>query len=138
MAVTLPVAAPLLGWETPEGRVQEARPLVLRDMATGELLPTQTGKGPRGRLAETVLTLAPGESRDLRTEYAPAGQDMAPHTPGMCADAMTDQAGISGLILPEYLETDCLILRTDAGKGISRRSSMSRHTNPHAEGCSEQ
>ncbi|MBR5620676.1 MAG: hypothetical protein IKW76_13165, partial [Clostridia bacterium] len=57
----------------------------LRDMATGELLPTQTGKGPRGRLAETVLTLAPGESRDLRTEYAPAGQDMAPHTPGMCA-----------------------------------------------------
>ncbi|MBR6165932.1 MAG: hypothetical protein IKQ45_08415 [Clostridia bacterium] len=117
--VTAPAAVPLLGWEYLQGKAQEARPLALRDTATGELLPTQTGRGPRGRLAETVLALAPGESRELRMEYAPAGQDTAPHTPGMCADAMTDQAGIPGLVTPEYLETDCFILRTDAAKGIA-------------------
>ena len=117
--LTAPAAAPLLGWEYPEGRAQEDRPLILRNTKTDELLPTQTGRGPRGRLAETVLTLQPGESVELQLGYAPAGRNMAPHLPGMCADAMTDQAGIPGLALPEYVETDRLILRTDGVKGIA-------------------
>ncbi len=116
--VTAPAAVPLLGWEYPEGKQQENRPLALRDAETGSLLPTQTGPGPRGRLAETVLTLAPGESRELRLEYAPEKEEMPPHTPWMCADAVTDQAGISGLALAETVETDCFTVRTDAVKGI--------------------
>ena len=117
--VTMPAAVPLLGWEYPGGCQQENRPLALRDTASGELLPTQTGPGPRGRLAEAVLTLAPGESRELQLEYAPADEGMPPHTASMCADAMTDQAGISGLVLPEYIETDCFAVRTDPAKGIA-------------------
>ena len=124
--LTAPAAVTLLGWETPEGKAQEARPLALRDLKTGELLPTRTGRGPRGRVAEAVLTLAPGENRDLQLEYLPAGRGMAPHTPGMCADAMTDLAGISGLALPEIIETESFLLRTDAGKGIV--SAVSRQT----------
>lgn len=117
--VTAPAAAPLLGWEYPEGKAQNARPLALRDTETGELLPTQTRRGPRGRLAETVMALAPGEGRELQIGYAPAGEDMAPHTPGMCADAMTDQAEIPGLAIPEYIETERFAVRTDGVKGIA-------------------
>ena len=117
--VTAPAAVPLLGWEYPEGRQQENRPLALRDAATGQLLPTRTSPGPRGRLAEAVLTLSPGECRELIMEYAPAGTEMPPHTPSMCADAMTDQEGISGLMLPEIVETDCFIVRTNAEKGFA-------------------
>ena len=124
--VTAPASAQLLGWETPEGRAQEERPLALRDADTEEPLPSQTGRGPRGRTAETVLTLAPGECRELQVTYAPGGKGMAPHTPGMCADAVTDQAGLEGLILPEILETDRLIIRTDAVRGI--RSVLDRKT----------
>ena len=116
--VSMPAAAPLLGWEYPDGMAQKALPLVLRDIQTGSLLPTQTCRGPRGLLAETVMNLAPGESRELQLEYAQPEQGMAGHTPGMCADAMTDQAETGGLVLPEQLETDCFIIRTDAGKGI--------------------
>lgn len=117
--VTMPAAVPLLGWEYPGGCQPENRPLALRDTVSGELLPTQTGPGPRGRLAETVLTLAPGESRELQLEYAPADESMPPHTASMCADAMTDQAGISGLALPEFIETGCFTVRTDPAKGIA-------------------
>ena len=117
--VAMPAAVPLLGWEYPGGCQQADRPLALRDTASGALLPTQTGPGPRGRLAETVLTLAPGESRELQLEYAPANEEMPAHTAWMCADAMTDQAGIPNLALPEMVETDCFTVRTDAGKGIA-------------------
>ena len=92
--VAMPAAVPLLGWEYPDGCRQQDRPLALRDAESVLLLPTQTGPGPRGRLAEAVLSLNPGESRELRLEYAPAGREMAGHTPGMCADAITDQAGL--------------------------------------------
>ncbi len=117
--VSVPVAAPLLGWEYPEGMAQKALSLALRDTGTESLVPTQTCRGPRGLLAETVITLAPGETRELQLEYAQPGQNMALHTPGMCADAMTDQAETDGLILPEYLETDYFVIRTDAAKGIA-------------------
>ena len=117
--VTMPAAVPLLGWEYPGGCRQMDWPLALRDTASGDLLPTRTGPGPRGRLAETVLTLAPGESRELQLEYAPANREMPAHTAWMCADAMTDQAGISGLATPEYVETDCFTVRTDPVKGIA-------------------
>ena len=117
--VTMPAAVPLLGWEYPGGCQQQNFPLALRDTATGALLPTQTGPGPRGRLAETVLTLAPGESRELQLEYAPANEEMPAHTAWMCADAMTDQADIPGLCLPEIIETDSLTVRTDMAKGIA-------------------
>ena len=117
--VTVPVSVPLLGWEYPGGCQPENRPLALRDTASGELLPSQTGPGPRGRLAEAVLTLAPGESRELQLEYAPADESMPPHTASMCADAMTDQAGIPGIALPEYIETDCFTVRTGPVKGIA-------------------
>ena len=116
--VSMPAAAPLLGWEYPAGMAQKALPLALRDTGTGSLLTTQTCRGPRGLLAETVMTLAPGEARELQLEYAKPGKGMAPHTPGMCADAMTDQGEADGLILPEYLETDYFVIRTDAAKGI--------------------
>ncbi len=118
-SVRFPVATPLLGWECPEGRIQESRPLALKDVKTGEVLPTQTCRGPRGRLAEAVLELSPDESRELRLVYAPPNQEMPPHTPWMCADGVTDQAGIEELALPEYVETDYLRIRTDAVRGIS-------------------
>ena len=117
--MTAPAAAPLLGWEYPEGRMQEARPLALRDPETGDILPTQTCRGPRGRLAETVLSLAPGESRELQITYMMPDRGMPPHTPWMCADAMTDQAGITGLMTAEYIETDFFVIRTDAKRGIA-------------------
>ena len=116
---SLPAAAPMLGWEYPEGTAQKALPLALRDMETGKLLPTQTGRGPRGLLAEAVLDMTSGESRELKLEYAAPEQKTAPHIPGMCADAMTDQKGIAGLAMPEYIETDCFVIRTDAVKGIA-------------------
>ena len=117
--VAMPAAVPLLGWEYPDGCRQQDRPLALRDAESGLLLPTQTGPGPRGRLAEAVLSLNPGESRELRLEYAPAGREMAGHTPGMCADAITDQAGLEGLALPEMVETACFTVRTDPVKGFA-------------------
>ena len=117
--VAMPVSVPLLGWEYPGGCRQENRPLALRDTASGMLLPTQSGPGPRGLLAETVLTLAPGENRELQLEYAPAEEAMPPHTAWMCADAMTDQAEIPGLCLPEVVETGCFTVRTDAARGIA-------------------
>ncbi len=116
--VAMPAAVPLLGWEYPGGCRQEDRPLALRDIASDTLLPTQTAPGPRGRLAETVLALAPGESRELQLEYSPAEEGMPPHTAWMCADAMTDQAEIPGLCLPEVVETGCFTVRTDAVRGI--------------------
>lgn len=117
--VTAPAAAPLLGWEYPEGISQDGRRLALRDAETGELLPTQAARGPRGKLAVAVMTLGPGESRELQLEYARPGQGMPPHTAWMCADAMTDQAGISGLALPETVETDFFTVRTDGSRGIA-------------------
>ncbi|MBR6028376.1 MAG: glycosyl hydrolase [Clostridia bacterium] len=117
--LTAPVTAPLLGWEYPEGRAQEARPLALADTRTGERLPTQTSRGPRGRLAETVLTLNPGESRELRITYAEPGREMPAHTVWMCADAMRDQAEMADLALPEIIDTDWLTVRTDPVKGIA-------------------
>ena len=117
-AVTLPAAAPLLGWEALEGRAQEARPLALKDTQTGEILPTQTGRGPRGRLAETVLTLKPGEARTLQITYAEPNREMPPHTPWMCADGVTDQDGVAALALPEYIDTGCFTVRTDAARGV--------------------
>ena len=117
--IAAPVSAPLLGWESVNGCIQEMRELALKDLSAGRLLPTQTGPGPRGRLAETVLRLSPGESRDLQIVYAPSNQNMPPHTAWMCADGMMDQAGISGLALPEYIETDFLRLRTDGVRGIA-------------------
>ena len=116
--VRMPAAAPLLGWEWPEGRMQEDRPLALRDAETGEALPSQTGRGPRGRVAEAVLALSPGESRDLRIVYAEPNRDMPPHTPWMCADGMTDQEGLADLALPERIETEAWILRTDPARGV--------------------
>ena len=118
-AVTAPVDAPLLGWESLDGRKQEERPLQLTDVKTGESLPTQTGRGPRGRLAEAVLHLKSGESRELQIAYAQPSRDMPPHTAWMCADAVTDQAGIAALSMPEYIETDFLTVRTDAARGVA-------------------
>ena len=118
-SVRFPVAASLLGWETLEGQIQESRPLTLKDMETGSLLATQTRRGPRGRLAETVLALSPGECRELQIVYAPPDQKMPPHTPWMCADGITDQEGIEELTLPDYVETDFLRIRTDAARGIA-------------------
>ncbi len=118
-SLSAPAAAPLLGWETLEGRAQEARPLMLRDVLTGQARPTQTGRGPRGRLAETVLTLSPGESRDMQITYAEPNRDMPPHTAWMCADAVSDQEGISGLALPDYIETENFIVRTDESRGVA-------------------
>ena len=117
--VSMPVSVPLLGWEYPDGCQQRKRPLALRDTASGTLLPTQTGPGPRGLLAETVLTLVPGESRELQLEYAPAEKEMPPHTAWMCADAITDQADLPGLCLPEVVETGRFTVRTDTAKGIA-------------------
>ncbi|MDO5435473.1 MAG: hypothetical protein Q4G19_03795 [Clostridia bacterium] len=117
--VCMPVSVPLLGWEYLDGCQQDDRPLVLRDPGTGELLPTQTGPGPRGRLAETVLTLEPGGETELALEYAPLNQNMTPHTPCMCADAMTDQASIEGLATTEYIETPFFIVKTDRSRGVA-------------------
>lgn len=116
--VQMPVSVPLLGWEYMDGCQQENRPLVLKETKTGRLLPTQTGPGPRGLLAETVLTLQPGEETELLLEYAPLNTDMTAHTPCMCADAVTDQASISGLTTTEYLETPFFTVMTDPGKGV--------------------
>ncbi len=117
-AVRAPAAAPLLGWDAPEGRRQEARPLALKDVGTGELLPTQTAPGPRGLLAECVLTLAPGESRELAITYADPEAQMPPHTPVSGADAVRDLEGVPDLLLPERIETDFLTVRTDPARGI--------------------
>lgn len=124
--LTLPVNAPLLGWEYMNGCLQEDRPLVLRDADTGRILPTQTGPGPRGRLAETVISLQPGEKKELSMAYAPMNTDMTAHTPCMCADAMTDQMSIPGLATTEYIETPFFTVVTDSQRGIS--SLIDRHT----------
>lgn len=117
--VTAPASAALLGWESLEGRMQEARPLALKDARTGELLPTQTARGPRGRLAEAVLSLAPGESRELQIVYAPLHQNMPLHTAWMCADAVSDLEGIPELALPDSIETDFFLVRTDGDRGVA-------------------
>ena len=117
--VTAPAAASLLGWEALGGRLQEARPLALKDQKTGELLPAQTGRGPRGRRVETVLSLAPGESRDLQIVYAKPNQAMPSHTVWMCADAVSDLEGIPALALPDFIETDFLLVRTDKDRGVA-------------------
>ena len=117
--VRFPVATPLLWWECLEGRLHESRPLALKNGKTGEMLPTQTGRGPRGRLVETVLELKPGESRELQLVYAQPNQAMPPHTAWMCADGVTDQEGVAPLTMPEYIETDFFIVRTDMARGIA-------------------
>ena len=117
--ITAPAAATLLGWESLEGRAQDGRPLALKDVRTGEILPTQTGRGPRGSVAETVLSLGPKESRELQITCAQPNCDMPPHTPWMCADAIADQDGIAELAMPEYIETDFLTVRTDAVRGVA-------------------
>jgi len=117
--LTAPVAALLLWWEYPDGLAQREEAFALQDQQTRKTLCAQTSRGPRGRLVETVLTLAPGESRELRIVRPEPNREMPPHTPGMCADAITDQAGLSGLVLPEIIETDDFLLRTDAVRGIS-------------------
>lgn len=118
-AMTVPVSVPLLGWEYPLGCAQKDAPLSLSDAATGEVLPTQTGPGPRGRTAETALTLKPGESRDLLLSYREASREMPPHTAWMCADAVKDLEEIPGLSMPSFIESRFFTLRTDAQKGIS-------------------
>ena len=116
--MTAPVAVPLLGWEYPMGCAQREDPLSLSDQGTGEKLPTQTGPGPRGRLAETALTLNPGESRDLQLSYREAGWEMPPHTAWMCADAVKDLAEIPDLTTPSCIESRFFTVCTDARKGI--------------------
>lgn len=116
--MTAPVAVPLLGWEYPMGCAQRAAPLLLSDALTGERLPTQTSPDPRGKLAETVLTLGPGESRELRLSYGEAGREMPAHTAWMCADAIRDLDGMEGLATPSYIETPFFTVRADARKGV--------------------
>ena len=117
--MTAPVAVPLLGWEYPLGCAQKEIPLALSDADTGEILPTQTEPGPRGRLAETALTLNPGESRELKLSYREASREMPAHTAWMCADAVRDLEEIDGLATPAHIETRFFTVRTDAQKGIS-------------------
>ena len=117
--VSAPVSAALLGWESLEGRLQEARSLALKDLRTGEILTTQTGRGPRGRLAEAVLSLQPGESMDLQLEYAKPNQAMPPHRAWMGADAVFDLEDISPLVLPDFIETDFFLIRSDGAKGVT-------------------
>ncbi len=116
--MTAPVACPLLGWEYLQGCAQREDPLSLSDAGTEEILPTQTGPGPRGRLAETVLSLDPGESRELQLSYRKAGREMPPHTAWMCADAVKDLQEISCLATPAYIESRFFIVRTDPKKGV--------------------
>ncbi len=117
--VKAPAAVPLLGWEYPLGCAQREDPLALSDARTGERLPTQTGPGPRGRLAETVLALGPGESRELLLSYKEAGKEMPAHTAWMCADGVRDLQEIEGLAAPSYIETPFFTVRTDENKGIA-------------------
>ena len=117
--MTAPVSVPLLGWEYPGGCAQREDPLSLTDLGTGRALPTQTGPGPRGRAAQTVMTLAPGECAELRLGYQEAGREMPAHTAWMCADAVRDLEEIPGLATPEYLETPFFTVRTDAVKGVA-------------------
>lgn len=118
-SLSAPVAVPLLGWEYPFGCAQKDIPLSLSDAATGEILPTRTGPGPRGRLAETALTLNPGESRELQLSYLKANREMPAHTAWMCADAVWDLEEIKGLTTPAYIETQFFIIRTDPQKGVA-------------------
>ena len=117
--VSMPAAAPLLGWEYLDGCPYRDQPLALLDLRTGAVLPSQTGPGPRGRLTETALTLAPGEKADLQLVPAEADNRMPLHTPCMCADAMTDQMGLADLAVPEYIETPFFTVRTDQARGVS-------------------
>ena len=117
--VTAPVAAPLLGWEYPGGCAQRDWELSLSDALTGETLPTQTGPGSRGRLAETALTLGPGESREIQMSYREAGGEMPAHTAWMCADAVRDLEEIPGLATPAYIETPFFTVRADRDKGVA-------------------
>ena len=117
--VTAPAAASLLWWEMLEGKAQDETPLILMDPLTNQPLPTQTGRGPRGRLAETVLTLAPGETRELRFACARPNQAVPPHTASTGADGVSDTAGYSMTTLPDMIETDSWIIRTDADRGVA-------------------
>ena len=117
--VSMPAAVPLLGWEYLDGCQYLGRPLALRDLRTGALLPSQTGPGPRGRLTETVLSLAPGGEAEVQLAFAEPDNRMPAHTPCMCADAMTDQMGLEGLAVPEYIETPFFTVRTDPARGVS-------------------
>ncbi len=117
-AVSLPVSVPLLGWEYPGGCVQRDAPLSLRNLRTGAEEPTQTDRGPRGRVAETLLSLPAGGSAELRLAYGEPGQAMPPHTGWMCADAVTDLQGIAELATPAFIETPFFTVRTDADRGV--------------------
>ncbi len=115
----MPAAVPLLGWEYLDGCPYRGRPLALRSVKTGALLASQAAPGPRGRLVETVLALEPGEEEEVEICYAEKNTSMPPHTPGMCADAMTDLKEAGSPAIPEYIETPFFTLRTDKARGVS-------------------
>ncbi len=115
----MPAAFPLLGWEYLDGCPYRGGALALRDVKTGALLPAQTFPGPRGLLVEGVFDLGAGETAEAEICHGEKDTSMPPHTPWMCADAVTDLAGIGGLALPEYIQTPFFTVRTDGVRGVS-------------------
>ena len=107
-------------WENLDGLgIDGLDRLALRNLKTGELLPSQSRPASRGTAVETALTLGPGESVDVEVCFAPDSEKSIDHTARIGADAIADLAGTPGLETPFEVETPFFRVRISQDRGVT-------------------
>ena len=105
-------------WEMLNGRLLDVRPLALRDVKTGELLPSQVRPAPRGTAVETALTLGAHASVEVEVVFGEDSRATNEHFPRIGAEAVADIAGVPGLETPYEIDTPFYRVSARPGKGV--------------------
>ena len=106
-------------WEMLDGRLLDSRPLILRNIKTGETLPSQVRPAPRGTAVETALTLRAHEAVEVEGVFGEDSKRTNEHFPRIGAEAIADIAGTDGLETPFEIDTPFYHVTMSPDKGIS-------------------
>ena len=115
----LPVQIPVQGWERIEGcTFDRSRPVAVRNIRTGEILPCQNHPTPRGFAVETAVELPAYGSMDVEVCYALLKRVGLDHIPRFGADSVTDIENAPDSVIPTLIRTDDFTVRISREKGV--------------------
>lgn len=107
-------------WEYLNGcAIDRMRPLVLRNLKTGEVLPSQVRPAPRGTAVETALHLGAHESVDVEVCFGEDSACSIDHFPRIGADGIADFADQPGMETPYEIDTKYYHVRVNREKGVA-------------------
>ncbi len=107
-------------WEYIGGNAIDRRqPIVLKNMKTGEILPSQMRSAPRGSAIETTLTLGAHESVDVEVIYGEDPVGTIQHFPKIGADGICDIADQEGMETPFEIDTKYYHVCMSGEKGVA-------------------